>query len=154
MEKNSVFAIKEDGEDILFIRTETSRFSKTESLGQYRQFQGEMAQTRNNTSLLQKAIESGQPAKDLEAAQTALAQLEEVNAEWKRLNEPLILKHKEELRKELKVLKAEKGYDRAKEDKNLKVVLMNQIMASACVKTDTPMDSPAVMELKAEFDKI
>lgn len=74
----------------------------------------------------------------------------------KKLSE-VILSEQEKLeaqmKKEIKVLKAQKGYDRVKE-KNARVTMSSLIVSEVCNKRDMDASHPLSRKLRVEFDSI
>ena len=153
MKEEQTYDINVEGEVVTYVQKSVRTMNMAEALQQHGAFCAELQAIKGKQAQIKQQIESKIMEKQLESINTSLTDLEKIDESWKAIVQPEIDKIVKELRAEVKVEKAKRGYNRVS-DRNAKIVLQNSILAPIVNAKNLDMAHPGVLLVKKDFDKI
>lgn len=153
MDVTSTFRVEQKDDKIVINQLIVKTMDLKESMQEFKKMEQEIVQVQKQKDEMQKALDDRKFETDLDLVKENETKILALKEDWTKINKPQVDAILKDIKKQIRVKKLEKGFDRVK-DRDGKMTMVNQILGPIMNEADIEMDSRIVQELKKEFGDI
>ncbi|MFZ5988103.1 MAG: hypothetical protein ACOYWZ_13395 [Bacillota bacterium] len=152
MQKSKFNVSEKDGEYYL-TQSHTKSMKFKEAIQTLAKMEQDIAQGMKQVEKMQDEIKNKVHESNLKDYKEQIENIVQLRKEWQCILKSEIEQYKKKIIADIKVMKAERGYSRAREE-NQKIAMSSAIMSEIAVKYDLDVGYLFMREIKKDFDKI